>query len=403
MRLLCASATLCFPETTGDHVRTAGMVRALAQEHEVTLLTTRRPDATDGDVARVAEMVDGRLIVVEPAAPDPSRSVVARAGRWLRALRWRMPPTSIAWKHPAIESRLARTSHDYDAVLFLDNAVVVNWRSARHARCVIVDIHNVAGWSGRSRSVVSDPRGVLIGMLQRSFERRYLAEMDGVFVTSPEEEQRLWALYRRRSDAVIPSAVNADYPERGPTSSRVVGWLGAVAYGPNQDGLQRFVQHGWPLLGNKGFQLRVAGADPPPSIRGLERYPGVSVLGFVADLDEFLGALSAAVVPLWSGAGVKLKTVTFMAAGVPLVATSTAMEGISATDGVEVLIRDDPVDMARAVDALLADPSRAEALGKAAQRLVRDQLTWTSVGQHLLARVDAIVRHSESEAPSRSP
>jgi len=151
--------------------------------------------------------------------------------------------------------------------------------------------------------------------------------MDGVVVTSDEEKRRLSALYGIAADAVIPSGI--DLPQRGlrASGSGIVAWIGGHGYPPNRDGLVRFVEEAWEPLGQAGYRLLVAGSDPPPEIVGLAKANGIEILGFVEDLDLFLSQADVAVVPLWAGAGVKLKTVTFLGAGIPVVSTSIGIEG----------------------------------------------------------------------------
>ena len=94
-------------------------------------------------------------------------------------------------------------------------------------------------------------------------------------------------------------------------------WLGDHRYGPNVDGLVRFARQSWRSLGDTGATLLIIGREPPPEVRQLEQLPGVQVLGYVDDLDQVFAGAAAAVTPLWAGAGIKMKTLTFIAAGLP--------------------------------------------------------------------------------------
>ena len=224
--------------------------------------------------------------------------------------------------------------------------------------------------------------------LVRRFEGSYVRDATSVVVTSEEESARLAALYGGPADAIVPSAI--DLPERPvePAGTRAIGWLGTHEYSANVEGLLRFVEHAWEPLGRKGMRLLVAGGSPPASVRGLERIPGVEVLGYVERLDEFLRGLDAAVVPLWSGAGVKLKTLTFMAAGVAVAATPVAMEGIDAENGRHCLVAEGPGGLAGALSDLVGDPVRARAVGREGRRLVQECYTWPSVGPRFVSAVE---------------
>ena len=78
-------------------------------------------------------------------------------------------------------------------------------------------------------------------------------------------------------------------------------------------------------------------------------------MGHVPDLTSWLDRSVLSIAPLRFGAGVKGKVVTSMAHGLPVVASSIAVEGIPAQDGRDVLIADDPGALAHKIAALYRD------------------------------------------------
>jgi hypothetical protein len=71
------------------------------------------------------------------------------------------------------------------------------------------------------------------------------------------------------------------------------------------------------------------------------------------------------VAPLRYGAGLKGKIVTAMAHGLPVITTTIGAEGMGLTDGVDVLIADEPTDIAAAIERLNVDDDLWSALSKA--------------------------------------
>jgi glycosyltransferase involved in cell wall biosynthesis len=270
-----------------------------------------------------------------------------------------------------------------DAAVLLDDYAGVYARSIAPLAPVVADKSNVMGWSVteglQPRHLTERVHRSLSIRLSRRFEGGYTRHAAAIVVTSEEERRRFETLYGRRPEAVVPSAI--DLPlEAGDPASHTIGWLGTHEYLPNVRGLVRFVEHAWEPLGHDGCRLLIAGGSPTAEVRALERFPGVKVLGYVDRLDDFFAGLAAAVVPLWQGAGVKLKTLTFMGAGIPVAATSVAVEGIAIESGRHCIVADDPAGLSRALREIVSNEDLGRGIGAEARQLVSEHYTWDHVG-----------------------
>jgi glycosyltransferase involved in cell wall biosynthesis len=118
--------------------------------------------------------------------------------------------------------------------------------------------------------------------------------------------------------------------------------------GPNEDAAVRMVEDVMPLLWEALPELTVeiVGANPTLRVRGLQG-PRVEVVGFVPDPQERLTRARVHVHPLRFGAGIKLKLIDTMAAGLPFVTTPTGAEGLGLGDLEDVLVADDDGQLAR--------------------------------------------------------
>ncbi len=322
----------------------------------------------------------------------------ARGGvpaRWARALKEGVPPWIRAQHSPELERRALGLAPHVDVAVLLDDYAGIYASPLSALAPVVADKSNVMGWSmaqASAHGTAGHLRRQLAISLTRRFERHYVGCLAGVVVTSEKEDTRLARLYGRSADAIVPSAIDLPAPARGNGTARTIGWLGSHEYGPNVDGLVRFATGAWEELGRGGARLLVAGGNPPDRVRELERLPGVEVLGFVDDLEDFLGGLTAAVVPLWKGAGVKLKTLAFLGAGLPVAATPVAVEGIAASDGRHCLVAEDPPGLALALRKLLEEPTGARRMGSEARRLVAERYTWETVAPRFREAVERVAR-----------
>jgi glycosyltransferase involved in cell wall biosynthesis len=76
--------------------------------------------------------------------------------------------------------------------------------------------------------------------------------------------------------------------------------------------------------------------------------------------------------PVLRGAGIKLKTIHALQAGVPVVSTSIGMEGTGLIDGTHLLMADSADDFVRMVASLLQNRSLAGRLVHSAQSFLSE-------------------------------
>ncbi len=410
MRVLCVTNIFPLPKDSGGAVRVHGLLQTLAAAHQIHVLVLTRAGTPSDLVEELAADLRAPVETFERVEPlrDAGRGATILP-RWARALLNGTPPWVLAQFSSALRSRLESLAADFDVLVLLDDYAGVYARR-RRGLPIVADKSNVLGWSianapGKREGWVGHLRDRMAVHLTRRFERRYLGQVDAVVTTSDKESMRLDCLYGRRADAIVPTAVDLPAPHHDVPRSRAVGWIGLLEYEPNVAGLIRFVETAWAPLGEEGLQLFVAGRNPPAAVRALERLPGVTVLGYVADLDDFLAGLAAGVVPLWSGAGVKVKTLTLLAAGLGIAATPVGLEGIAAEHGRHCFVADDPRSLAAHVRDLVADDSLARRLGSEGRRLVEERYTWASAGPAFMRLVEATVARTRTRPdtlPSRS-
>jgi glycosyltransferase involved in cell wall biosynthesis len=404
VKILCMTHYFPLPPDRGGAIRVFGLLRALASKHDVHLLVTR--PAEDG-VPPISEVEDELGISAEAfPSPSPRRSIMGRAALWAESIARRTPPWVLAQFNRRLRSRGQAIAQNFEAIVILDDYAGVYAPALRRSSPktpIIVDKPVVLAAfppeGPASDRLEERARDRLGRLLTTSFERRYLGNVDSAVVTSDEEAERFRRLYAQPPE-VVPSAI--DLPgsaslqaNRSRDSAPLpIGWIGSLDGEPIVEGLKRFIESAWQPLGRDGFQLLVAGRNPPPSVEALKSFPGVNLLGYVDNLDSFLDSLGAAVVPLWAGQGIKLKTLTLLGAGLPMAATTVALEGIPAVDGRHCLIADDPAGLADGLRRISSDPKHARQLGKEGRRLVADCFTWDTAGPRFLEIVERVVRTS---------
>ncbi len=120
-------------------------------------------------------------------------------------------------------------------------------------------------------------------------------------------------------------------------------FTGAMDYFPNEDGVLYFCKSIWPLI-KKGLphaKFFIVGNNPSGRIRTIsKRDSDVIVTGYVNDIRDYLSMANIFVAPLRIARGVQNKVLEAMAAGLPVVATPQAVQGIGCNGGGFVFIEE---------------------------------------------------------------
>lgn len=153
---------------------------------------------------------------------------------------------------------------------------------------------------------------------------------------------------------------------------------GAYQYPPNLEAMQILAQEILPELATRCSQrVAVIAIGPSPPLRSI--HPDIFFTGSVEEVAPYISAAQAAIVPLRHGGGTRMKILDYFAAGVPVVATAKALEGIEVIDGREALIRETPAELASALALLLEQPDVGKALTLAAECYV-SKYDWLAIG-----------------------
>lgn len=367
-KALAVSTFFPWPLDHGDALRRLMFIEALAATTDLTVVCLERADTTDEHVAGLRERLAGVDIEVLPLWQAQMERPRARLVRLLRGVLTGRPPLLYQQWNPRLARRVAEISRsaDFRLAVLVGSYAGVCADTVRADR-VILDTSNVMTASELdAMRTLSTPlarlRAAVMLPMQYLYERRTFARVDRVVVTSDEEGRRLKRFFGDRPTYTLKSA---NYPqELAPgvdPAGRTLLWLSTFNYPPNWDGLLQFLNAAGPGLLANGWTLRVVGAGAVDAqVEQLRGFPFVDYQGYAESLADACDGVAAAVVPVWAGAGVKLKTLTFMGLGVPLLATPVALEGIA--HEAAAWVAETPADFVTGLDRLTPDDLRAAAV-----------------------------------------
>ena len=386
MRVLFISTWFPYPPDNGSRIRAYNLIRALAAEHEVHLVSLLQDDSRREDAARLG---------------DICRVVSLHESRWFKAGTLRSlagffstrPRSYVDTYDPeiarAVRAAIEEVSPDVLVASQIGSMVYVPAGSPVPVVFEELEIGSMLRRINAGR-LSARMRARLTFAKHRRLVRELLAKADAFTCVSAEELDLASESFRSLlapaiRGAVVPNGVDTDHHTNGaraPEEGALV-YNGALTYRANLDAVRHFARAIYPILRSScpNVRLRVTGRCAGVDLAGLDGCPGIELTGYVEDIRTVLNRSSACVIPLREGGGSRLKILEAMAAGVPVVSTSVGAEGLDLENGRHALIADSPADFAGAVDRVLRDADLAGRLSREARELVERQYDWSSIGR----------------------
>jgi glycosyltransferase involved in cell wall biosynthesis len=200
---------------------------------------------------------------------------------------------------------------------------------------------------------------------------------------------------------VVDNGVDVDhftFEPRSPASPPEVVYVGSLGYAPNGAAAVRLLDGIMPRVWQRrpDARLTIVGQGPDPALLARDDGARVRVVGRVADVRPYLARAHALCVPLRVGSGTKLKVLEALSAGVPVVCTPVAAEGLDLAADEHLLVRETDADLARAMLDVIDDRALADRLARAGRARVAARYAWDANLAPLAGWLEALRR-----APAR--
>jgi hypothetical protein len=241
----------------------------------------------------------------------------------------------------------------------------------------------IAHAGGVDASVFGLARELQGGLRSRMVERYVGRRARAVTVASPTEVRRGGHCVRTGADD--PGIV------RPPTDEFPVPHFvfpGSFLYPPHQDAAEWFALYVLPPLRQLLPACRIIFLGPCPDwMPSFGELHGIEIAGA---LDDVFDARSVVIAPIRAGSGTIVEVIEAWARGVPVVASSRAVEGLQPQDGVDVLVADDPAEFAAQCSMAARYPELRATLAGNGRARYEAEFTWPVIGGDLVAWLRSI-------------
>lgn len=398
MRILFLTQVLPYPLDAGPKIRAYYVLRHLAQQHEITLVSFVRSSDTPEAIAHLRSFCAAVHTIPMP------RSKVSDVVHLLRSLATGEPfimvRDSVAAMRHLLRQLLAVTEFDAVHADQLWMAPYALWArqvaGTESPMKAVLDQHNAVYMIPQrlAQNERNPIKRALLALETRkliSYELDICSQFDAVVWVTQEDYEavhRLASMVSMVPNAgIIPICGAPDevsVVQRQPNARRVT-FIGGLHYPPNAQGVLWFATHVFPQVLAKvpDALLTIIGKDPPAALHTLGiPSANLDVPGFVDDLDAYLRETAAFVVPLQAGGGMRVKILDAWTWAMPVVSTTVGAEGTEHCAGQNIVIRDAPDEFAQSTIELLQNPERRDELAMAGRQWVEQRYNWRTAYRH---------------------
>lgn len=151
-----------------------------------------------------------------------------------------------------------------------------------------------------------------------------------------------------------------------------VGFIGALNWQPNLDGIKWFMKYVWPDVLKEVPEAILYIAGRGAHRDAIKWFHGKNVVfkGEVDDARRFTESMTVMIAPLFAGSGLRIKIIEAMSLGRAVVATPIAVAGLPVTDRHELFISKDAASFSEKLNELLSNPVLRKEIATAALDMV---------------------------------
>lgn len=403
MHILFLSRWFPLPATNGSKIRISNLLRGLASEHQVTLLTFYgEGENINGQLP--LDDICHQMHAFQWQPFDPSSSQQQRA-------LFSVTPRSVAQN---FSPEFADCIKGIVQSKKIDLIIASQFSMANYAPYFgdvpaifeEVELSLYSEKFSKTKRITTKMRHRLMWAKHKAYMRKLTKRFAYCTVASEQERHNLARIMDSRSNiAVIPNSVDATHytAYRGVKKhENTLIFTGAFTYHVNHVAMRWFLAKVYKLIQmqNPAVQLRITGDHANLSLP-----PATNVVrtGFVDDIKQEIAAATIAIVPLLHGGGTRLKILEAMLLRTPVVSTSKGAEGLDCVHGTHLLIADTAAEFAAAVNQLLSDSELRDNLVTNAHELIMQKYDWSRVLPEFLQFVNAVVRDASDHVSMTRP
>lgn len=368
-KLLFLSQLYPYPPDGGGKIKTLNTLRALTPHFRIHAVFISEENPAKSDLWQLEKL--GIMVKV-----FYSDTILASVKDDFPGLFWHfirgIPHYVFQYTHRPAFPYIEKAIKDFQPnIIHVDHLNLAQYLPILKRHVCVLEHHNVETylyWTRflHSRKFTRKLYLLIEMVLTFVFEYRTLRRFDHIFTISEPEAKRTQQIFRVRNVTAQPLVFPITRITRKLAKQPYILFIGNLGWPPNEDAIEWFLRSIWPSVCSElpNAEFHVVGKRQPRYEKNWPKYANVFLHGYQKSLFPYLTQAHVFVLPFRMGGGLRLKSLTALSAGLPLVSTSLGVEGLHVRDSREFLLAESGVDFANKVIYLLRSGKTQQNLSK---------------------------------------
>lgn len=385
MKVLMLTPYLPYPLLTGGQTRSFNLIKRLSSlGHEITLFCLVKDNSEPVFVSHLQKFCREVQVFNRPQKPWTLKNILRTGFSFFPFLVMR---NWAGGEKNAIEQKLKREKFD---LIHAETFYVMPHIPKTNIPILLVEqtIEYLVyrHFADQFKIPVIKPLLYIDVAKMKYWELRYWQKAARVAAMSEEDRNTMIAQLPQLNVDIVPNGVDSEFFGRviaGRSKDQIILYLGNFTWLQNREAVEVLINKVWPKIKKElpSTKLWIAGKEAPGFFAKLES-EDIKIME-VADVREVYQKASVLVAPIYGGGGTRYKNFEAFASGLPVVTTTIGIRGTEATDGKEVIIRDDPYDLAKEAVCLLRDKTLYQKIADNAKKMVKKKYDWDPIAKKL--------------------
>jgi glycosyltransferase involved in cell wall biosynthesis len=394
LNILFLTARYPYPVVGGDRLKPYNIISYLARHHNLTLVSFFQGNIIPQDYI---EQIENRNIRVFAIPLNPIKAglrAVSKSASYPLEIGYYTQPEF----KETVDKLLQEEHFDLGFSFFMRTA---EYLKSKNIKKILMAEDCRTLYQKRSYEKSNSMKQKAVRLWEYRKLLKYEPEIVNHFdVTTLVTHEDISAMKSQNSHARYELLTNGtDIHKFIPSESRkdkTILFAGKLDVWANEMMIMKIIDKIFPIIKNRfeGVKLNIVGANPPKTILARQD-ESIKVIPNVPDMLPYLQESTMFLHPHDGGSGIQNKLLEAMACGCPVVTTKTGNQGINAKPSEEVLIGNNPLELAEGALRILSDKDLAKRISENARKLIVDTHSWESVFSDLDKLIDDVLNNED--------